>query len=146
MTEGDETPVTRSLKQLQKQHKSLTKMETRQETLNLKCPLTDEEMLEISKGMSEHLNKMNQAVKDLSAYQSQKKSEIKGHEALIQKAANLINAGAEYRDVKCEVIINESENSVTWIRLDTNEIVSVEKPIPHRYLQTELPIDKEEEF
>lgn len=146
MIEGDETPVTRSLKQLQKQHKSLTKMETRQETLNLKCLLTNEEMLEISKEMSEHLNKMNQAANDLSAYSSQKKSEIKGHDALIQKAANLINAGAEYRDVKCNVIINESENSVTWIRLDTNEIVQVEKPIPQRYLQTELPLKEEGEF
>ncbi len=111
------------------------------ETLNLKCILSDEEMLAISKEMSEHINKKKQAEDNLASFSAQIKAEIKGHEAIINKTATLINAGSEYRNTKCEVIIDHSHDTVSWIRSDTGEICQQERPIPQRYLQTELEID-----
>ena len=111
------------------------------ETLNLKCTLSDEEMLAISKEMSEHINKKKQAEDNLASFSAQIKAEIKGHDAIINKTATLITAGSEYRNTKCEVIIDPSHDTVSWIRSDTGEVAQLERPIPQRYLQTSLEID-----
>jgi len=116
-------------------------MSTKKETLNLKCTLTDEEMLDISKEMSEHINKKKEAEDNLAAFKAQINSEIKGHEAHINRAAGLIQAGYEYRNILCDVKIDESANAVYWIRTDTNEIVNKESPIPVRYSQPEIPLE-----
>ncbi len=116
-------------------------MSTKKETLNLKCTLTDEEMLDISKEMSEHINKKKEAEDNLAAFKAQINSEIKGHEAHINRAATLIQAGYEYRNILCDVKIDESANAVYWIRTDTNEIVNRESPIPVRYSQPEIPLE-----
>lgn len=110
------------------------------ETLNLKCVLTDDEMMAISKEMSEHINKKKQAEDNLASFSAQLKAEIKGHEAIINKSAMLINSGSEYRNVKCEVQIDGKKNTVYWIRADTGELCQKETPIPVRYLQEELPL------
>jgi hypothetical protein len=119
--------------------KPLLKMK-KVETLNLKCTLSNDEMLEISKEMSEHLNKKKQAEDNLASFSAQLKAEIKGHDATINKSATLINSGFEYRNVKCEVAIDEKQNTVNWIREDTGEICQTEKPIPVRYLQKEIDL------
>jgi hypothetical protein len=111
------------------------------ETLNLKCILTNEEMMAISKEMAEHLNKKKQAEDNLASFSAQLKAEIKGHDAFINKDAVLINSGHEYRNVKCEVIIDEKKNTVAWVREDTGEITQQESPIPVRYLQGEIALD-----
>jgi iron only hydrogenase large subunit-like protein len=110
------------------------------ETLNLKCILSNDEMLEISKEMSEHLNKKKQAEDNLASFSAQLKAEIKGHDATINKSATLINSGFEYRNIKCEVIIDEKKNAVNWIREDTGKICQTENPIPTRYLQKEIDL------
>jgi len=118
-------------------------MNPRIETLNLKCTLTDEEILEISKEISEHLNKKKQAEDNLSSFSSQMKAEIKGHDAIINKAAMLISAGSEYRNIKCEVVIEPENDTVFWLRSDTGEITHQESPIPQRYLQGEIEFQEE---
>lgn len=110
------------------------------ETLNLKCVLTDDEMMAISKEMSEHINKKKQAEDNLASFSAQLKAEIKGHEAIINKSAMLINSGSEYRNVKCDVNVDAKANTVYWVRMDTAEICQKETPIPVRYLQEELPL------
>lgn len=112
----------------------------KQETLNIKCVLTDDEMMLISKDMSEHINKKKQAEDNLASYSAQMKAEIKGHDAAINRSAMLINSGCEYRNVLCDVCIEPEIDTVTWIRKDTNEIMSQERPIPNRFLQTALEI------
>ena len=111
------------------------------ETLNLKCDLTNEELLDISKEMSEHLNKRSQAEDSLASFSAQKKAEIKGHDAHINRSAQLINSGFEYREVKCEVVIDEKKDTVSWIRQDTGEVYNTEHPIPQRYLQKKLDLE-----
>ena len=115
--------------------------EKRYETLNTCCDLTDEEMLAISRDMSEHINKLKAAEDTLSAFSAQIKSEIKGHQAIINKNSTLISAGKEWRLVKCEVALDASQNKVVWIRTDTGEIHHTESPIPNRYLQKELELE-----
>ena len=119
-------------------------MSTKKETLNLKCTLTDEEMLEISKEMSEHINKKKEAEDNLAAFKAQINSEIKGHEAHINRAAGLNQAGYEYRNILCEVKVDEIANTVYWIRTDTQEITQKESPIPVRYSQPEIPLEDAE--
>ena len=112
-------------------------MKDRIETLNIKHTLSDE-MLELSKELSEHLNKKKQAEDSLAYFSAQKKTEIKGHDATINRSATIINSGSEYRDEKCKVLVNTDRNEVTWISLSTGDIVQVENPIPARYMQLEL--------
>lgn len=121
--------------------KPQTNMNTHKETLDLKCILSDDEMLGISKEMSEHINKKKEAEDNLASFKAQINAEIKGHEAHINRAAGLIQAGYEYRNILCEVIVDETKNEVRWIRSDTNEIAQTEKPIPVRYSQSEIPLE-----
>lgn len=117
------------------------------ETLNLKCDLTNDEITTIAKEMSEHLNKKKRAEDDLASFSAQRKADIKGHEAHINRSAILIQAGSEYRNIKCELVIDEHAGEVRWVRQDTFEVCQTEKPIPNRYLQTELPlVDEKEEM
>jgi hypothetical protein len=111
------------------------------ETLNLKCVLTDEEIMAVSKEMAEHINKKKQAEDNLASFLAQLKAEIKGHDSFINKDAVLINSGHEYRNVKCEVVIDEKANKVVWVREDTGEICQTESPIPLRYLQKEIDLN-----
>lgn len=110
----------------------------KKETLNIKCILRDDEMLAISKEMSEHLNKKKEAEDNLAQVKAQINAEIKGHEAYINKASTIIRAGSEFRNILCDVVVDEAKNEVYWIRLDTNDIAQRESPIPTRYLQTDL--------
>lgn len=112
----------------------------KQETLNIKCPLTDEEMMEITKDMCEHINKKKQAEDNLASYSAQMKAEVKGHDATINRSAMLINAGSEYRNILCDVDVNPDTDTVTWVRPDTGKVVSQEKPIPNRFLQTKIDL------
>lgn len=100
------------------------------ETLNLKCVLTDEEIMAVSKEMAEHINKKKQAEDNLASFSAQLKAEIKGHDSFINKD-----------NVKCEVVIDEKANKVVWVREDTGEICQTESPIPLRYLQKEIDLN-----
>ena len=97
-----------------------TKTMQKFETLNILCKLTDDEMLAISKEMSEHINKKKGAEDDLASFSAQKKAEIKGHDGIINRSSLLISTGSEYRNIKCEVVIDEKHNKVNWIRQGHN--------------------------
>jgi len=100
-------------------------------------------LLEISKEISEHLNKKKQAEDNFASFASQMKAEIKGHDAIINKSAMLINSGSEYRNIKCEVVVEPENDTVFWLRADTGEIAHQESPIPSRYLQGEMEFQEE---
>jgi hypothetical protein len=119
-------------------------MSTKKETLNLKCTLTDEEIMDLSKEQSEYIQNRQRSKDELKSFSSQKKAEIDGFDANINRTAQLISTGAEYRNILCEVIVDEAKNEVYWIRQDTNEIVNRESPIPVRYSQPEIPLGDNE--
>jgi hypothetical protein len=114
------------------------------ETLSLRHNLSDEELLAIRKEMSEHINKKKNTEDELKTISSQMKAEISGHDAIINKNSLLITAGYIFKPVKCEIVVDHTQDTVFWIREDTADIAQQEKPIPARFLQEELNFEEGE--
>ena len=104
---------------------------------NLPVVLTREELLTISR----ELAKANQ---DLSSLLNQKKeanasfgARQKMSEGLIEDLSLKISTGQEYRNVECEITLDEIERKKIICRTDTGEIVETVK-LTTEDLQTEL--------
>ena len=108
--------------------------------MQCECILTDTDKLSLSKELSEHIGNQARAEDDLVSFNSQKKAEIKGHTAHINRIASLLNSGREYRDVLCEIVFDQKKDEVSWIRQDTGEITKHLSPIPENMRQEELPL------
>jgi hypothetical protein len=135
---GNETPIIIAEKQTQKQ----TKMKTQK--LQLECILTDTDKLTLSKELTDHISSQSRAEDDMKAFSTQKKAEISGHNAHINRIAQLLNSGKEYRDVLCNIVFNQKDDEVVWVRQDTGEITKRLHPIPENMRQEELELNSED--
>ena len=97
--------------------------EARDETRQLSCVLTREELLEVG-------DRMAQAQQDLAEVQQRRKevvSQLKADEELcnarLNKAGSMISTRREVRGVACRVIINRTRGTRTVYRMDTGETV-----------------------
>jgi hypothetical protein len=115
------------------------------ESRNLKVPLTEAEVLQHGRELgklSSQLAQVEAEEKDVRAQYKAKKESISSR---MQYEAKLVNNGYEFRDVECEVRFNEpvsGEKSI--IRLDTGDVVSIERMTP-REMQPPLFDSDEEE-
>lgn len=87
----------------------------------LKVDLTDKEILEISREAATAQQRKRGMEADLFGIKQKYKADLEEQENKIQKCADLVNNGAEYRDVDCELIYDWDANTKTLIRLDTKE-------------------------
>jgi hypothetical protein len=110
------------------------------EKIQCDCILTDEEKLVMSKELSEHISSKKRAEDDLIAFNAQKKAEIKGHDAHINRIAELLNNGREFRTVLCEVQLLDKSDTAVWIRQDTMQIAQQRTPIPEYLRQQEIEL------
>ena len=97
---------------------------------NLRVQLTDEELIESSKKLTDAMEKIDEVV-------SQKKEAVAHYKTLEEAAAgeaakyrNEIRSGYVYRDIRCDEIKNWDKKTVTIIRLDTGEIVNSREMMP----------------
>lgn len=132
---GNEKPIVIA----EKQTKNPVKMKTTK--MQCECILTDTDKLALSKELSEHITSQARAEDDLKAFNTQKKAEISGHVAHINRIAGLLNSGREYRDVLCEIVMDQKKDEVVWIRQDTMEITKRYSPIPENMRQEELELN-----
>lgn len=96
-------------------------IETRDETRQLSCVLSRDELLEAG-------DRMAQAQQDLAEVQQRRKevvSQLKADEELcnarLNKAGSMIATRREVRPVQCHVIINRTQGTRTVYRNDTGE-------------------------
>lgn len=91
------------------------------ETLPVKLSDTDYKDYAIKIGLASQ--EIAQAEDNLAAMKSQFKARIDAAVAQRNEFASIINAGVIFKTVKCHLVKNYRENSITVIRLDTGEIV-----------------------
>jgi len=97
----------------------------------LQYKFSDEEISEMSKDLaykSKELEQLESAKKSLTA---EFNSKIQSAKTEISRLANNINNGFDFREIECEVIYDEpTEGLKTIKRLDTNQVISIEKMTP----------------
>jgi hypothetical protein len=106
----------------------------------LKSQFTEQELKDISKKLA-YENKNYDELEDAKkSVTSEFSSKINSSRAIISKLSNNINNGYEYKDVECEIRLNEPrDGQKTTVRKDTGEIVRIED-MNERELQEELEL------
>jgi hypothetical protein len=90
---------------------------------NLKCTLTPDETRIYGQDLAKENASRDEAEERKKEIDAQLKAEIESHSTKALSLARKINNGYEYRDVKCEIIHDYREGTVTTTRLDTKENV-----------------------
>lgn len=83
--------------------------------------LTEDEIRDEAKSLADALNKKREAEERLDAFKAQVKGEITELEGRINRAAALVNAGKEHRQVEVEVQLDFNLGMRIEIRKDTGE-------------------------
>ncbi len=83
---------------------------------------TEDEIKDLGKQLAMRTKELEQLKLDKKAVVSEFDNKIKNSEAGISLSSGQISAGSEYRQIECEVILNEPKNGKKTItRLDTAE-------------------------
>jgi len=90
----------------------------------LKYEFTEEELKDFSKRLAYETRELMENEEAKKSVMSDFKSKIESSKEKISKLSNQINNGYEYRNIDCEVILNEPEAGMKQIvRKDTGELV-----------------------
>ena len=89
----------------------------------LPVKLTDEGYKEYGLKMAQANREIAAAEDELAAVKSQFKSRIDAAVAKRNEYAGIINAGAVYQKVDCQLIKDFVHNTITLVRTDTDEVV-----------------------
>ena len=110
----------------------------------LKYQFSEQELKDISKKLA-YENKNYDELEDAKkSVTSDFSSKLNSSRANISKLSNNINNGYEYRDIECEIRLNEpADGQKTIVRKDTGEIVRVED-MTEREMQEELDLKGDE--
>ena len=95
----------------------------KKETRELKCVLTDEEILTYSKGLAKKQQDKSQADMEKKAAASFHKEKIERFESEINTVSRNVTNGYEFRDVECEWGYDWADGKARLYRNDTGELV-----------------------
>lgn len=102
------------------------KTETIERTENLKCLLTEKELLAKGREQADKQQEAQKIKADAKRVASDFKAKADAVDAQLSVLANTIASGYEFRDVRCPVVFHSPEkNRKTVIRQDTGETVRV---------------------
>ena len=90
----------------------------------LRCALTDEELLERGQSLARTLEQIQKREADGKAYAAAVKSDIEGYKSEGQKLYHQISEKSEWRQVECNEVHDFEKWRVSVVRTDTGEIVS----------------------
>jgi hypothetical protein len=114
-------------------------------TRQLRCVLTERELLDIGKQMAERAQEIVALDDDKSRVSKDFAARIAEKEASQSILSNKIMSGYEFRAVTCSVHRHIPKTGMkTIIRDDTIESVSIEQMTPNE-MQEELPLDSQQE-
>jgi hypothetical protein len=99
--------------------------EVRKENINLQYKFTHDERLALGTELAEAQIVLRQLDDDRKRVADEWKARISAKEAEIASLSNKVSSGYEYRDIPCEITINEPVGKKTARRTDTNEVAWV---------------------
>ncbi len=117
--------------------------ETKKENLNLQYKFSQDELRDLGKELAESQIQLRQLDDDRKRVADEWKARISAKEAEIASLSNKVSSGYEYRDIPCEITLNEPINKKTARRLDTGETVWV-RDLTDAEKQRTLQFDVEE--
>lgn len=110
----------------------------------LKYQFTEQELKDISKKLAYENKNFDELEDAKKSVVSDFSSKLNSARATISKLSSNINNGYEYRDIECEIRLNEPESGQkTIVRRDTGEIVRIEE-MTDREMQEELKLEDKE--
>ncbi len=118
------------------------KIRTEEVTENLKCMLTEEEVMQAGETTAKLIQDRTHLEKDKKSVMAGFKAKIEAAEAGIIDNSNKVRDKYEYRDVLCEKRHHYSDYTITVIRVDTGETVESRK-MTLREKQEESLFDQE---
>jgi hypothetical protein len=98
-------------------------IERKEETRNLKCVLTEAELLQAGRDMADAQNNVQELEAEADDWKSQHKAKMTVAEGRVSIKAGMIRSGYEYRAVPCEIIKDFDAAVIVTIRLDTSETI-----------------------
>lgn len=117
---------------------------TRREIVRtLPVKLTTKELLAAGRDQADSHEKLRDTEGQMKAAADEYKVKIKAITGTIVRLANLIRAGYEHREVKCEQVYDFEAGRVQIMRLDTAEIVE-DRPLRQDEQQMQLPMSEAE--
>ena len=109
--------------------------------LQLRCPFTDKELLELGKKMAESTTLLAQQETEAKAIANQLKAKCNATAARISEASSKITAGYEFRAIRCITKYDTPKTGQkTVIRTDTGETVEVTE-MSLQEMQLPLPLE-----
>lgn len=118
--------------------------ETKKENLNLQYKFSPDELRQLGRYLAESQIQLRQLDDDRKCVVDEWKARISAKEAEIVSLSNKVSSGYEYRDISCEITLNEPINKKTARRLDTGEVVWV-RDLTDSEKQRTLQFENEEE-
>ncbi len=91
---------------------------------NLKCILTDQELLELGRQQARALSDIEAADEELKSFSTGIKNRIALSEAAVKGFSKKIREGYEFRYVPTTVTTDYEAGLVTFVRDDTSEVIS----------------------
>lgn len=98
-------------------------MNTKTITRNLKCVLTESELLVYGKEMAEQEKKAEEIEDEKAAVTKALGEQVKYHSQMARSKAKLINDGFEFREVACDQTFDYPRGLVTVTRKDTGDVI-----------------------
>ena len=115
-------------------------VERKEITKNLRCELTEAELLQQGQMMAQAQQDGNLAQEEFDSIKTDFKAKIEGFALAASRSGNMIRSKFEFRPVKCERVLDFDKAVVTEIRLDTG--VEIEKrPMTTDESQMGLPME-----
>lgn len=101
------------------------------ETRSLPCPLTESERAEFGTALANVLKVLYDARDDEALRRKEVKTEIEAIEARVRALGRVVASGQEYRDVEVQKIADHGPCTVSTVRMDTGEVLSVRDMLPN---------------
>ena len=106
----------------------------------LRCKLTDEELLERGQALVRALEQMQKREADGKAFAANVKSDIEQYKKEGLRLTSHIAEKSEWRKVECDEVHDFEAGTVSVVRLDTGEVVS-ERRMWDEERQEDLPLE-----
>lgn len=113
----------------------------KKETLYVDVKLTEEEIRQYSKELADAVEKKSRCENELQSFSKQQKAQIATHDANIAAKSHLVSTEKEFRNVKCDVILDFKKKTKTY-KNDAGEVVK-ETYISPQEFQEEFELREE---
>lgn len=95
---------------------------SRQDSARLKCLLTDSEKQARGKELAEAVLRKHELEQELDQIKKHYATDIKAQDAAIDRLQNIVNSGAEFREVATIITHDYLAGTILSMRIDTGEI------------------------